>query len=89
VCLVKDCAELCAMPMCRLHFASMVCGKTPSHTLRDGHGTVTFDKANNQAIYPDKVPAGLLKRISRSGGKGAGGKGTGAGGRREGATGGR
>jgi hypothetical protein len=89
VCLVKDCAELCAMPICRLHFASMVCGKTPSHTLRDGHGVVTFDKATNQAVYPDQIPADLLKRISRAKGQGKGSGGRGAGGRRDGATGGR
>jgi hypothetical protein len=81
VCLVKDCAELCAMPICRLHFASMVCGKTPTHTLRDGHGVVTFGKDTNQAVYPDKMPAELLRRIPRSGGKGSGGRG--AGGRRD------
>jgi hypothetical protein len=82
VCLVKDCAEMCALPMCRLHFASMVCGKTPSHVLRNDYGTATYDKASNQAIYPAKSPADLLTRISRTGGKGGGGGGKGAGGYR-------
>ena len=94
VCLVQGCSEKCAMPLCRLHFASMVCGKTPSHSLRDGLGTVTFDKATNLAVYPDTVSADLLKRIPRTGGRGAAGKGSGgggkgSGGRRGGASGGR
>jgi hypothetical protein len=78
ICLVKGCQELCAMPLCRLHFASMVCGKTPTHPLRDELGTVTFDKATNQAVYPDTVSAELQRRIPRPGGRGSG---RGAGGR--------
>jgi hypothetical protein len=78
VCLVEGCTELCSMPMCRLHFAAMVCGKTPQHTLRDGMGIATSVKATNSAQYPDTVPEALQRLIPRTSGKGSDGKGNGA-----------
>ena len=81
---MKECLERCALPLCRLHFAAMVCGKAPNHVLRDDLGLVTFDKAKNQAVYPDTVPADLLKRIPRTGGRGSGARGGRRGGASEG-----
>jgi hypothetical protein len=71
-CLVQGCSEICDLPVCRLHFASMVCGKTPSLLLRDNCGTVTCDKTAHQAVHPSTVPAAKLKRITR--GKPRGGR---------------
>jgi hypothetical protein len=71
-CLIQGCSEICDLPVCRLHFASMVCGKTPSLPLRDNYGTVTYDKTTHQAVYPSAVPAAKLKRITR--GKPRGGR---------------
>ena len=65
ICLIQGCSEICDLPVCRLHFASMVCGKTPSLPLRDNYGTVTYDKTTHQAVYPSTVPAAKLKRITR------------------------
>jgi hypothetical protein len=69
-CLIQGCSEICDLPVCRLHFASLVCGKTPSLPLRDNYGTVTYDKTTHQAVYPSAVPAAKLKRITRGKPKG-------------------
>ena len=52
LCLVLGCKEMCAMPICRLHFATMACGKESALVLRNGYGKVTYNKEKNQAIYP-------------------------------------
>ena len=68
ICLVSGCPDLCALPICRLHFASLVCGKAPSLLLRDGYGNVTYDKVKGEAIYPAAVSAELQCRLTgRSG----------------------
>ena len=66
VCLVRDCTEMCDLPICRLHYASLVCGKTPTLALRENFGNVTFDKKAGKAIYPARVPAARLLRIKSS-----------------------
>jgi len=66
-CLVSGCSDLCALPICRLHFASLVCGKATSLPLQDGYGNVTYDKTGKgKAIYPAAVPAELLLPVARS-----------------------
>ena len=69
VCLVAGCTDLCALPICRLHFASLVCGKVPHLTLRSNYGQVKYEKDNQKAVYPFTVPADLLL-IRRKGGSG-------------------
>ena len=63
VCLVLGCSDLCSLPLCRLHFASLVCGKETRLQLRDGYGYATFDKVKGTAIYPPTVPSHLLSRV--------------------------
>ena len=65
-CLIQGCAEKCSLPICRLHFSSMVCGKTPTLQLKNNYGIVKYDKIKHQAIYPDSVPADKLKKIIRN-----------------------
>lgn len=65
-CLVKGCEERCSLPICRLHFASMVCGKTPVLPLKNDYGEVKYDKVKHQAVYPPAVPADKLKKIVRN-----------------------
>jgi hypothetical protein len=43
-------------PLCRLHYAELVCGKTPNMTLRDNLGSVTYDTKEHKTIYPTSVP---------------------------------
>ena len=50
VCLVAGCTDLCALPICRLHFASLVCGKVPHLTLRSNYGQVKYDKDTQKAV---------------------------------------
>jgi hypothetical protein len=69
VCLVAGCTDLCALPMCRLHFASLVCGKVPHLTLRSNFGQVKYDKDTQKAVYPSTVPADLLQ-VRKKGGSG-------------------
>ena len=68
-CLVQGCEERCSLPICRLHFASMVCGKTPVLQLKNNYGAVKYDKAKHQAVYPPSVPAEKLKKIVRNRGR--------------------
>jgi len=63
VCLVAGCTDKCALPVCRLHYASLLCGKETHLTLRNGYGKVTYDKGKNAAVYPSTVPADLLLRV--------------------------
>ena len=63
VCLVAGCTDLCALPICRLHFASLVCGKDTALTLRNGYGNVTYDKVIRGAVYPATVPGALQRRV--------------------------
>jgi hypothetical protein len=64
-CLVKGCSELCDLPICKLHYSSLVCGKHSKLELRDGYGEATYDKVAGKTVYPDTVPARLLERIQR------------------------
>ena len=64
-CLVKGCSELCDLPICKLHYSSLVCGKHSKLELRDGYGEATYDKVAGKTVYPDSVPARLLERIQR------------------------
>jgi len=68
-CLVQGCDERCSLPICRLHFASMVCGKTPVLQLKNNYGAVKYDKVKHQAVYPPSVPAEKLKKIVRNRGR--------------------
>ena len=70
VCLVAGCTDLCALPVCRLHYASLVCGKVPHLTLRSNYGQVTYDKSTQKAVCPSTVPADLLHRNVKKGGSG-------------------
>jgi hypothetical protein len=62
VCLVAGCTDLCSLPICRLHFASLICGKVSNLTLRSNYGQVTYDKQTQRAVYPSTLPADLLIR---------------------------
>jgi hypothetical protein len=64
-CLVKGCNELCDLPICKLHYSSLVCGKHSKLELRDGYGEATYDKVAGKTVYPKSVPARLLERIRR------------------------
>ena len=68
-CLIHGCNEKCSLPICRLHFASMVCGKTPALQLKNNYGIFKYDKDKHQAIYPASVPAEKLKKIVRGRGR--------------------
>jgi hypothetical protein len=65
-CLILGCDEMCGPPLCRLHFASMVCGKSTSLTLKHKYGEVKFDKTTQKAIYPAAVPESVFKRPPRN-----------------------
>jgi hypothetical protein len=64
-CLVKGCSELCDLPICKLHYSSLVCGKHSKLELRNGSGEATYDKVAGKTVYPNSVPARLLERIQR------------------------
>ena len=64
-CLVKGCSELCDLPICKLHYSSLVCGKSSKLELQDGYGEATYDKVAGKTVYPKSVPARLLERIQR------------------------
>ena len=43
-CLVLGCKEMCSMPICRLHFATIVCGKESALVLRNSYGKITYNR---------------------------------------------
>ena len=65
-CLVKDCATLCVMPLCAIHYAEMVCGKSPRLTLKRNWGEATYDAQSRQTIFPAAVPDDFRKRVKGS-----------------------
>ena len=56
LCLAEGCSMRERTPLCRLHYAELVCGKTPNMTLRDNLGSVTYDTKEHKAVYPTSVP---------------------------------
>ena len=56
LCLAEGCQARERTPLCRLHYAELVCGKTPTMTLRDNLGSVTYDTKEHKAVYPTSVP---------------------------------
>ena len=56
LCLAEGCSVRERTPLCRLHYAELVCGKTPNMTLRDNLGSVTYDTKEHKAVYPASVP---------------------------------
>ena len=56
LCLAAGCTMRERTPLCRLHYAELVCGKTPSMPLRDNLGNVTYDTKEHKAVYPATVP---------------------------------
>jgi hypothetical protein len=65
LCLAEGCETRERQPMCKLHFAELVCGKVPSMKLRDNLGTATYDAQNHKVVYPSTVPPARLKAKSR------------------------
>ena len=65
LCLADGCATREHTPLCRLHYAELVCGKTPAMVLREGLGTVTYNAKENRAIYPSTVPEARRKNQPR------------------------
>ena len=65
-CLVKDCATLCLMPICPIHYAEMVCGKSPRLPLKRNWGEATYDTQNRRTIFPAAVPDDFKKRVKGS-----------------------
>ncbi len=61
LCLADGCSAREHTPLCRLHYAELVCGKTPAMALREGLGTVTYNAKENRAIYPSTVPEARRK----------------------------
>jgi len=47
-----------ALPLCKLHFAEMVCGRVTKMKLRKEYGHATYDNANNRVVLPASVPTG-------------------------------
>ena len=62
-CLVKDCPTLCLMPICPIHYAEMVCGKTPRLTLKRNWGEATYDVKARRTNFPAAVPDDFRKRV--------------------------
>jgi hypothetical protein len=62
-CLVKDCPTLCLMPICPIHYAEMVCGKTPRLTLKRNWGEATYDVQARRTVFPAAVPDDFRKRV--------------------------
>ena len=67
LCLADGCTTRDRTPLCRLHYAELVCGKTPEMLLRDNLGTVTYDARENRAVYPATVPSERTKSQPRAG----------------------
>ena len=55
LCLAEGCSMRERTPLCRLHYAELVCGKTPAMPLRDNLGTVTYNSKEHKAVYPASV----------------------------------
>ena len=62
-CLVKDCMTLCLMPICPIHYAEMVCGKTPRLPLKRSWGVATYEASTRKTIFPAAVPVAETKRV--------------------------
>ena len=67
LCLADGCSTRDRTPLCRLHYAELVCGKTPNMLLRDNLGIVTYDAKENRAVYPATVPLERIKSQPRAG----------------------
>jgi hypothetical protein len=59
-CLVAECTEFTAYPLCPLHYHSLVSAKSPSLKLRNGYGEATFDMASSLIVYPPRTPVNRL-----------------------------
>jgi hypothetical protein len=59
-CLVADCLEKTAYPLCPLHYHTLVSAKSSSLKLRNGYGDATFDPSTNLIVYPAKTPVDRL-----------------------------
>ena len=59
-CLVADCQELTAYPLCPLHYHTLVSAKSTSLKLRNGYGDATFDPLTNLIVYPARTPTDRL-----------------------------
>jgi hypothetical protein len=62
-CIVKDCKTLCLVPICPIHYAEMVCGKTPRLPLKRSWGYATYDAKTRKTIFPSAVPVAATKRV--------------------------
>jgi hypothetical protein len=58
-CIAKGCSEETTFPLCKLHYHSLVSGKTQSLELQSEWGFVTYDESSKQMNYPPKVPEDL------------------------------
>ena len=58
-CIAKGCAEETTFPLCKLHYHSLVSGKSASIDLIKDWGNATYDESSKQIVYPVKVPEGI------------------------------
>ena len=58
-CIAKGCTEETTFALCKLHYHSLVSGKSPSVELIKDWGNATYDESSKQIVYPTKVPEGL------------------------------
>jgi hypothetical protein len=58
-CIAKGCTEEITFALCKLHYHSLVSGKSPSVDLIKDWGNATYDESSKQIVYPTKVPEGL------------------------------
>jgi len=85
VCLVDSCKAVHRFPLCAIHHAELVSGKSKSLRLRKGYGVVKYDATDKRVLWPTNVPDADRKPLGRTnqkGGRGRGGGG-GRGGRRD------
>jgi hypothetical protein len=55
ICLAEGCPARERTPLCRLHYAELVCGQTPNMALQDNLGSVTYDAKEHKAVYPASI----------------------------------
>jgi hypothetical protein len=59
-CLAAGCDEQTTFSLCGLHYHSMISGKTPTLTLRNGYGEATYDTSTSLIVYPPRTPVARL-----------------------------
>ena len=63
ICLAKGCdSMLPAFPLCSMHHAELVSGRTKALDLRNGYGQATYNKTEHAVVYPPSVPRHLTMR---------------------------